>query len=77
MGPTILAYGELWVLWNMLMVGKFRTWLGRPNPIDAKKLGSLEDHSHYPNVIPNHYANNCNQRYCNCCIGYDQRSSKF
>ena len=21
------------------MVGKYRTWLGRPNPIDAKKLG--------------------------------------
>tara|TARA_B100000614_G_C14558659_1_gene496422 strand:+ start:172 stop:2562 length:2391 start_codon:yes stop_codon:yes gene_type:complete len=23
----------------MLMIGKFRTWLGKPNPIDAKKLG--------------------------------------
>ena len=40
MGPTILAYGRIMgASWNMLMVGKFRTWLGRPNPIDAKKLG--------------------------------------
>ena len=40
MGPTILAYGRIMgASWNMLMVGKFRTWLGRPNPIDAKKVG--------------------------------------
>jgi len=40
MGPTILAYGRIMgASWNMLMVGKYRTWLGRPNPIDAKKLG--------------------------------------
>ena len=40
MGPTILAYGRIMgASWNMLMVGKFRTWLGKPNPIDAKKLG--------------------------------------
>ncbi len=40
MGPTILAYGRIMgASWNMLMVGKFRTWLGRPNPIDAEKLG--------------------------------------
>lgn len=40
MGPTILAYGRIMgASWNMLMIGKFRTWLGRPNPIDAKKLG--------------------------------------
>ena len=40
MGPTILAYGRIMgASWNMLMIGKYRTWLGRPNPIDAKKLG--------------------------------------
>ncbi|MCH1527042.1 MAG: tetratricopeptide repeat protein [Candidatus Poseidoniaceae archaeon] len=40
MGPTILAYGRIMgASWNMLMIGKFRTWLGKPNPIDAKKLG--------------------------------------
>ena len=40
MGPTILAYGRIMgASWNMLIVGKFRTWLGKPNPIDAKKLG--------------------------------------
>ena len=40
MGPTILAYGRIMgASWNMLMIGKFRTWLGRPNPIDAEKLG--------------------------------------
>ena len=40
MAPTILAYGRIMgASWNMLMIGKFRTWLGRPNPIDAKKLG--------------------------------------
>ena len=40
MGPTILAYGRIMgASWNMLIIGKFRTWLGRPNPIDAKKLG--------------------------------------
>ena len=42
MGPTILAYGRIMgASWNMLMIGKFRTWLGRPNPIDAKKLGVI------------------------------------
>ena len=42
MGPTILAYGRIMgASWNMLMVGKFRTWLGKPNPIDAKKLGFI------------------------------------
>ena len=42
MGPTILAYGRIMgASWNMLMIGKFRTWLGRPNPIDAQKLGFL------------------------------------
>ncbi len=40
MGPTILAYGRIMgASWNMLMIGKFRTWLGKPNPIDAKKVG--------------------------------------
>ena len=40
MSPTILAYGRIMgASWNMLMIGKFRTWLGRPNPIDADKLG--------------------------------------
>ncbi len=40
MAPTILAYGRIMgASWNMLMIGKYRTWLGRPNPIDAKKLG--------------------------------------
>lgn len=40
MGPTILAYGRIMgASWNMLMIGKVRTWLGKPNPIDAKKLG--------------------------------------
>ena len=30
MGPTILAYGRIMgASWNMLMIGKFRTWLGR------------------------------------------------
>ena len=42
MGPTILAYGRIMgASWNMLMIGKYRTWLGRPNPIDAKKLGFI------------------------------------
>ena len=42
MGPTILAYGRIMgASWNMLIIGKFRTWLGRPNPIDAKKLGFI------------------------------------
>ncbi|MBT4067054.1 MAG: tetratricopeptide repeat protein [Euryarchaeota archaeon] len=40
MGPTILAYGRIMgASWNMLVIGKVRTWLGKPNPIDAKKLG--------------------------------------
>ena len=40
MAPTILAYGRIMgASWNMLMIGKYRTWLGRPNPIDAVKLG--------------------------------------
>jgi len=40
MGPTILAYGRIMgASWNMLMIGKFRSFIGRPNPIDAKKLG--------------------------------------
>lgn len=40
MGPTILAYGRIMgASWNMLIIGKYRTWLGRPNPIDANKLG--------------------------------------
>ena len=39
MGPTILAYGRIMgASWNMLMIGKFRSFLGRPNPIDATKL---------------------------------------
>ena len=40
MSPTIMAYGRIMgASWNMLMIGKFRTWLGKPNPIDAKKVG--------------------------------------
>jgi hypothetical protein len=40
MGPTILAYGRIMgASWNMLMISKFRSWLGRPNPIDPDKLG--------------------------------------
>ena len=27
--------------WNMLMIGKFRSFVGKPNPIDATKLGFL------------------------------------
>ena len=40
MGPTILAYGRIMgASWNMLMIGKFRSFIGKPNPIDAEKLG--------------------------------------
>ena len=42
MGPTILAYGRIMgASWNMLMIGKFRSFVGKPNPIDATKLGFL------------------------------------
>ena len=40
MGPTILAYGRIMgASWNMLVIGKWRSILGRPNPIDPKRLG--------------------------------------
>ena len=40
MGPTILAYGRIMgASWNMLMISKYRSWLGRSNPIDPDKLG--------------------------------------
>ena len=40
MAPTILAYGRIMgASWNMLMIGKFRSWLGKKNPIDPDKLG--------------------------------------
>ena len=40
MAPTILAYGRIMgASWNMLVIGKFRTILGRKNPIDPDKVG--------------------------------------
>ena len=40
MSPTILAYGRIMgASWNMLMIGKFRSWLGKENPIDPEKHG--------------------------------------
>jgi hypothetical protein len=42
MGPTIIAYGRIMgASWNMLLIGKYRSWLGRPNPIDPDKLNPL------------------------------------
>ena len=35
MAPTILAYGRIMgASWNMLLISKWRTFRGRPNPID-------------------------------------------
>ena len=40
MAPTILAYGRIMgASWNMLVIGKWRTILGRKNPIDPDKVG--------------------------------------
>ena len=40
MAPTILAYGRIMgASWNMLVIGKWRTILGRPNPIDPDRVG--------------------------------------
>lgn len=42
MAPTILAYGRIMgASWNMLMISKFRTWLGRSNPIDPDKVSPI------------------------------------
>jgi len=42
MAPTILAYGRIMgASWNMLMISKFRTWLGRSNPIDPDKISPI------------------------------------
>jgi hypothetical protein len=40
MGPTILAYGRIMgASWNMLVIGKWRTIIGRKNPIDPDRVG--------------------------------------
>ena len=40
MAPTILAYGRIMgASWNMLMINKWRTARGRPNPIDPERNG--------------------------------------
>ncbi len=40
MAPTILAYGRIMgASWNMLVIGKWRTILGRKNPIDPDRVG--------------------------------------
>ena len=42
MSPTIMAYGRIMgASWNMLIINKWRTANGRPNPIDPKKPGFL------------------------------------
>ncbi len=40
MSPTIMAYGRIMgASWNMLIINKWRTANGRPNPIDPDKPG--------------------------------------
>ena len=40
MAPTIIAYGRIMgASWNMLLINKWRTANGRPNPIDPDKAG--------------------------------------
>lgn len=40
MAPTIIAYGRIMgASWNMLLINKWRTANGRPNPIDPDKTG--------------------------------------
>jgi len=40
MVPTIFAYGRIMgASWNMLMISKWRTTRGRPNPIDTERAG--------------------------------------
>ena len=40
MSPTIMAYGRIMgASWNMLIINKWRTANGRPNPIDPEKPG--------------------------------------
>lgn len=42
MAPTILAYGRiLGASWNMLVINKWRTSRGKPNPIDPERSGLL------------------------------------
>lgn len=42
MSPTIMAYGRIMgASWNMLIINKWRTSNGRPNPIDPDKPGFL------------------------------------
>lgn len=42
MAPTILAYGRiLGASWNMLLINKWRTSRGRPNPIDPERAGFI------------------------------------
>tara|TARA_B100001093_G_scaffold2499_3_gene2490 strand:- start:32160 stop:35318 length:3159 start_codon:yes stop_codon:yes gene_type:complete len=42
MAPTIMAYGRIMgASWNMLLINKWRTSNGRPNPIDPNKPGFL------------------------------------
>jgi len=42
MAPTIFAYGRIMgASWNMLMISKWRTTRGRPNPIDPERAGFL------------------------------------
>jgi hypothetical protein len=42
MAPTIIAYGRIMgASWNMLLINKWRTANGRPNPIDPDKAGFL------------------------------------
>jgi len=42
MAPTIFAYGRIMgASWNMLLISKWRTSRGRPNPIDPEKNGFI------------------------------------
>jgi hypothetical protein len=42
MGPTIIAYGRIMgASWNMLLISKWRTANGRPNPMDPDKAGFI------------------------------------
>lgn len=42
MAPTIFAYGRIMgASWNMLLINKWRTTRGRPNPIDPDKSGII------------------------------------
>ena len=57
MGPTILAMAELWELHGTCWLSEiWRSILGRPNPIDPKRLGFVGRLFNCVVVFPTHHA---------------------